>query len=104
LPTGDCQPEKLISAYTQLVELTLERRRAREQQEIIIRELQHRMGNLFASVGAIAQLSANSDMDVLAFQTAFQGRLTALASAHSMMLAESGADLPHLLKNVLEPQ
>jgi two-component sensor histidine kinase len=42
-------------------------------------------------------------MDVPAFQRAFHGRLSALANAHTMMLAEGGADLSFLLKNVLEP-
>jgi GAF domain-containing protein len=56
--TFDRFDEKLIAACAQVVEVTPERRRTRGQQEIMIGELQHRMRNLFGSVGAIVQLSA----------------------------------------------
>lgn len=101
--TADAFDEKLIAVCANLVELTLERRRVREQQELIFGELQHRVRNLFASVSALANASFNGDIGISGFRASFQGRLNAMANAHSLMFAEGSADLGRLLRDVLEP-
>jgi two-component sensor histidine kinase len=93
----------LIAACVKLMALTLERRRIRERQDLVVGELQHRVKNVFASVAALAHFSFEGNLDIATFRRAFQGRLNALTDAHALLLAEAGADLALLLLKVLEP-
>jgi two-component sensor histidine kinase len=95
--------EKLMSTCAKLVGLALDRRRCRERQKLVFGELQHRIRNLFASVGALADVSSSNEIDVQTFKATFRGRVIAMAIAHSAMLAEGGAELTILLRSVLEP-
>jgi two-component system, chemotaxis family, CheB/CheR fusion protein len=92
-----------MAVCAKLVEMTLERRRTRERRELMLGELQHRVRNVFASVGALAHFSAENTADISEFSTAFRGRLNALDIAHSLMFDSSGAELSTVLKGVLEP-
>ena len=67
----DAFDEQLIVACANLVALALERRRTARQQDLIVGELQHRVRNLFASIGALANVSAGDD--VAAFRATFEG-------------------------------
>jgi two-component sensor histidine kinase len=96
----DCD---LIATCVKLMELTLERRRILQRQELVVGELQHRVKNVFASVAALAHFSFEGNLDISTFRRAFQGRLNALTDAHALLLAEAGADLALLLMKVLEP-
>lgn len=95
--------EQMIAVCAELVELILERRRARERQDLLIGELHHRTSNLFASVGALAQVTLDGSRDLASFGAVFEGRLNALATAHSLMFEEDRTDLGLLLRRVLEP-
>jgi len=77
-----------------------ERRLSDEQTSFMMRELDHRVKNLFAIILSIAELTSRSSDDLPTFRKAFSSRLHAMARTHTT-LAESrwiGADLKTLLE------
>jgi PAS domain S-box-containing protein len=69
-----------------------ERRRADEQQKLLVREIKHRIKNTLATVQAIARQTLSStargELD------AFAGRLQALAGAHDLLTTENWNRMP----------
>jgi len=61
-----------------------DRRRAQEQQTVLLREMSHRVKNLFAVTGAVVALSARSARTPADLAAAIQQRLGALARAHEL--------------------
>ena len=89
-----------------------ERRRALQQQQLLLREMNHRVKNLFALAGGIVGLSAGSAQTVRQLSSAVNSRLAALARAHSLTLPDLTADgggnvrmttLHALLRTILSP-
>ena len=80
-----------------------ERKRAQEQQELLIGEIKHRIKNTLATVQAIATqtLRSTSADD----RSAFIARLHALANAHDLLTVESWnrAPLRDVVGRVLQP-
>ena len=62
-----------------------QRKHYEEQQELLLREMDHRVKNLFAIVGGMITLSARSATTPNEFATTIQGRLVALATAHQLI-------------------
>lgn len=62
-----------------------ERRDAERRQQLLLAELSHRVKNMLAVVGGIAQQTARSSSSLEGFVPAFTGRLQALAKAHEML-------------------
>ena len=56
-----------------------------EQRELLLKEMDHRVKNLFAIVSGVVSLSARSSSTPQDMASTVQGRLDALASAHSMI-------------------
>jgi two-component sensor histidine kinase len=81
------------------------RRHAEEQQRILLRELNHRMKNSFAAVRSIASQTLSHARDPDEFQRAFEGRLAALSSASTLLVAGNWrvAELSALIEATLEP-
>jgi two-component sensor histidine kinase len=63
-----------------------ERRRAEERQALLIREMDHRVKNLFALAGSVVLLSARSASTVADLVSTVSSRLSALAQAHSLTI------------------
>lgn len=61
-----------------------ERRRAEEQQHLLIQEMNHRIKNLFTLAGSVVALSKRSAVTVEDLASAVSGRLNALALAHTL--------------------
>ena len=87
-----------------------ERKIAQEQQGLLVRELNHRIKNLFAVTGGMIALSARSATTPKEYASNIRGRLNALAVAHDLILppSERGtlADptgLDALLRKILSP-
>jgi len=89
-----------------------ERRRAQEQQSLLLRELSHRIKNLFAITGGMIALSARTAATPKEYAASLGGRLDALALAHDLILpAAPGEDGPQaeparlddLLEKILSP-
>jgi len=97
--------EELSELAASFNEMAEKRRRAEEQQRILLRELNHRMKNSFAAVRSIAAQTLSHADNEKDFQRAFDGRLAALSRASTLLTAGSwqAADLRDLIEATLEP-
>ena len=75
---------KLIGAVNMLVDIT-ERKRAEEQQALLVRELHHRVKNTLATVQAIMGSTARSSTTIEDFKNALIGRIGSLAKTHLLL-------------------
>jgi PAS domain S-box-containing protein len=89
-----------------------ERKVAQEQQALLVRELNHRIKNLFAITHGIIALSARSATTPKEYAINIRGRLNALAVAHDLILPSISGDvdtlidptgLDTLLRRILSP-
>jgi two-component sensor histidine kinase len=78
-----------------------ERKQAEEERLLLVRELDHRAKNILAVVQAALRLTPKGDAD--AYASAVEGRVLALARAHSILSERrwSGADLRMMLETEL---
>jgi PAS domain S-box-containing protein len=84
--------DRISGAVVTMVDLS-RRKAAEKQQNLLTRELDHRIKNTLALVVSIsARTAANTDT-VQAFQKAFTGRIQALAATHSLLLESSWSSL-----------
>ena len=102
---------ELQGAVCTFIDIT-ERRWAQEQQNLLVRELNHRIKNLFAVTSGMIALSARSAATPKQYAANIQGRLDALAIAHNLILpnpagrAAAVAPVTHLdalLQHILAP-
>ncbi|ULJ73494.1 PAS domain S-box protein [Rhizobium gallicum] len=89
-----------------------ERRRAEEQQHLLLREMDHRVKNLFALASSVVSLSAKRATTPRELATAVSQRLGALAQAHALTVTrtshasdriEQATTLHTLLRTILAP-
>jgi len=82
-----------------------ERKAWEQQQQLLLGELTHRVKNTLAVVQAIAHQTRRSSVSSDDFIDRFDGRLSALASAHSLLIDSEwqGADLEKLIRKQLDP-
>jgi len=75
---------KMIGAVNMLVDIS-DRKRAEEQQALLVRELHHRVKNTLATVQAIMGSTARSVDNIEDFKTALFGRIQSLAKTHLLL-------------------
>ncbi|HUI19851.1 MAG TPA: PAS domain S-box protein [Methylocella sp.] len=82
-----------------------ERRQAEERQRLLIKEMNHRVKNLFALAGGLVTLSARSAATPKALAESVRERLAALARAHDLTLPGvlEATTLPLLLRTIVSP-
>lgn len=87
------------------IEDTSARSHAEGHRDVLIRELSHRVKNVLATAQAIASQTLSRSGSLEIFQTAYLGRLRALARAHDLLVGEgwAGADLGQLVRLTLRP-
>jgi PAS domain S-box-containing protein len=87
-----------------LIDVT-ERKRAEEQQQLLIHELNHRVKNTLATVQSLAAQTMRSAASLKEFTAAFEARLFALSKTHNLLTdgAWAGASLRALLEVEVEP-
>ena len=73
-------------------------KRVRERQELLLREMDHRVKNLFALAISVLRLSGRSAGSVTELIESTSDRLSALARAHSLTLSSGLRDLPQAAK------
>jgi PAS domain S-box-containing protein len=95
---------KLVGAVNMLVDIT-DRKRAEEQQALLVRELHHRVKNMLATVQAIMGSTARASTSMEEFQDTFTGRIMALARTHSSLAQDEWQmiSLRDLMCNELDP-
>lgn len=69
-------------------------KRAQEGQELLSRELSHRIKNIFAVVGGLAALSARGHPEAKGFADEFRQRVNALAQAHEYVRPQGPDGIP----------
>jgi two-component sensor histidine kinase len=98
---SDGKPSHLLSISRDITEewrATAELKEAVERQALLSAELQHRIKNTLAMVGAIANQTMRGD-NVAAARDAFAARLMTLSQAHDILTKTSWTDAP--IKDVL---
>jgi two-component sensor histidine kinase len=100
---------RVIGASTIARDIT-ERKQAEERQRLLLREMDHRMKNLFALAGSLVGMSVRDAASPQELASIVQERLSALARAHALtMPKDSGAGsndsvrLHMLLRAILAP-
>lgn len=100
-PGGPGTPPRVMGT---VVDIT-ERKKAEEQQLLLMAELDHRVKNILANVVAMARLSSRGANSVGDFVEALDGRIHAMARAHSLLRESNwrGAELATLIEVSLQP-
>ena len=93
---------KLIGAVNMLVDIT-DRKRAEDQQALLVRELHHRVKNTLATVQAIMGSTARTVDNIEDFKTAIFGRIQSLAKTHLLLADDVRAvDFADILRSELD--
>jgi two-component sensor histidine kinase len=77
---------ELAKANQRLEREIAERKRGEEQQALLVAELAHRVRNTLAIVRSIASQTVRHSQDLQQFEASFDGRLQALAQAHTLLI------------------
>ena len=94
-----------LSAIANLLAGAIQRQHSDQRHELMIRELRHRSGNLFAQLLALFSQTARTSRSVPDLMTKYQARVLALANAHRL-ITEGGwraTSLTDLLRLLLTP-
>jgi len=85
---------KIVGASKIARDIT-ELKKAREQQRLLLREMSHRVRNLFALSGSLVGLSARQAKSPRELAESTRARLAALARAHALTFSEGFGDAAH---------
>jgi two-component sensor histidine kinase len=94
-----------VMAQLELRRTLAQYEQAQEQQQLLIRELHHRVKNTLATVQAIMGSTVRASSSMEEFQHAFIGRIASLAKTHSLLTEERWQAVPfhELICLELEP-
>jgi two-component sensor histidine kinase len=95
--------EEVVRTAVELAGVVLVRRRADMQAELLVGELQHRIRNLTSAIGAVVYSTLKSYPNPQEFRRVLDGRLAALARAHTLAFDASETELKTLLASVMAP-
>jgi PAS domain S-box-containing protein len=82
-----------VVAASKIARDITEIKRAQARQELLLREMDHRIKNLFAVATSVLSVSARSTDSVSQLVESAGGRLSALARAHSLTLSHASSDV-----------
>jgi PAS domain S-box-containing protein len=96
---------EFLAAVANVVAGAIHRRQLDQRQELMIRELRHRSGNLFSQLLALFSQTAKNSRNVADLVAKYEARVLALANAHRL-ITEGGwksTSLSELLSTLLAP-
>jgi two-component system CheB/CheR fusion protein len=95
------KPRAVIAAVVDISE----RKRAEQQQQVLLHELQHRVKNILATISSLASRMLRSSGSLQEFSEAFRARLMAMSSMHDLLSQRQwiGADLRMLVVDTVSP-
>jgi PAS domain S-box-containing protein len=100
-------PEGRIIGASKIARDISDLRRSQERQELLLREMNHRVKNLFAVASGVVALSSRSAKDAKELASTVQARLSALSRAHELILPRneetSTTSLRDLVHIILAP-
>ncbi|WP_244653144.1 HWE histidine kinase domain-containing protein [Pseudomonas syringae] len=99
----DADQHALIQAAATLCAKVCRYSRTRESHQLLIGELEHRMRNIFAVIGGVADVTLKSNPEPKGFREAFGKRLVMMHRAHAIAMSADEMDLGTLLHEVLGP-
>jgi two-component sensor histidine kinase len=105
LSAGPLQDDnRNVGSIVTLTDITA-RKRAEEQQTVLVAELNHRVKNILAIVQSVAAQTVRNSGSLPKFQETFGGRLKALSTAHDILTKTrwTGVALTELLSESLAP-
>lgn len=94
-----------LTAVANVIASAIQRRQLDQRQELMIRELRHRSGNLFSQLLALFSQTAKNSKNINELVPKYEARVLALANAHRLV-TEGGwksASLVELLNILLAP-
>jgi two-component sensor histidine kinase len=94
-----------LTAIANVIAGAIQRRQLDQRQELMIRELRHRSGNLFSQLLALFSQTAKNSKNLADLATKYEARVLALANAHRLV-TEGGwksASLNEVLSTLLAP-
>jgi two-component sensor histidine kinase len=94
-----------LAALANMIAGAIQRHQLDQRHELMIRELRHRSGNLFAQLLALFSQTAKNSKNITELVPKFEARVLALANAHRL-ITESGwrsASLTEILNPLLAP-
>jgi len=94
-----------LTAIANVMAGAIQRRQADQRHELMIRELRHRSGNLFAQLLALFSQTARNSRNLADLVTKYEARVHSLANAHRL-ITEGGwrsASIADLLRILLAP-
>jgi PAS domain S-box-containing protein len=93
------------SGTTGVIQDITDRKHAEERQQLLIRELHHRVKNTLATVQAIVGSTARTATSIDEFYQGFVGRIVSLARTHNLLTEDlwQKADLQELVQTELGP-
>lgn len=100
--------ERRVAGLSGVISDITEKRSASEAQELLTRELTHRVKNLFAIANGMVSMTARTAKDTKDMAIALRGRLGALSRAHELVQPVASASgtavgLDQLIETVLAP-
>jgi len=101
----DTQEMSFLTAAANLLSGTIQRRQLNDHHQLMIRELRHRSGNLFAQLLALFSQTAKTSRSVADLTAKYNARVLALANAHRMITESGWSSTPliELLRALLAP-
>ena len=98
------QAKQVVGSIVTLTDISA-RKRAEEQQTMLVAELNHRVKNILAIVQSIATQTVRNTGSLDGFKETFGGRLRALSVAHDVLTKTrwGGVEVTQLLKEIMSP-
>ncbi|HEX4409498.1 MAG TPA: HWE histidine kinase domain-containing protein [Xanthobacteraceae bacterium] len=99
------QEVSFLAAVANLLAGAIQRHQLERRQELMIRDMRHRTGNLFSQLLAIFSQTARTSKTIADLTTKYQARVLALANAHRLITESGWKSIPirDLLDVVLGP-